>query len=292
MNVTPMTIRVMGLRTRVLVEGLESASRGDPVVLIHGVGGWAENWTEVMAPITEAGHRAIAVDLPGFGESESPGRIRHFGPKAAFYPAFVRALFDELGVSSAHVVGNSMGGAIAYMATVTMPERVRSLTLVATGGLGTDIPLFLRLVTLPGVVTLSRILGRSDSAGGVLRTCFYDPAKIPQHMWGEAERYGLASFPEFVRALRAGVTIRGVRRSLREHWMAAAGRYTGPVLMIWGREDAVLPIAHLAGAKSVFPQAEVTIIERCGHLAMVEQTDAFLAAMLPFLARAEARAAA
>ena len=282
-----MTIRVMGLRTRVLVEGLESASRGDPVVMIHGVGGWAENWDEVMGPIADAGHRAVAVDLPGFGESESPGRVRHFGPRGAFYPAFVRALLDELGIQTAHIIGNSMGGAVAYMAAVTMPERTRSLALLAAGGLGTDIPLFLRLATLPGVITLSRVFGREGSAGEVLRTCFYDAARIPPHMWAEAEKYGLASFPEFVRALRSGVTIRGVRRSLREHWMAAAPRYTGPVLVVWGREDAVLPISHLADAKGVFPQAEVTVIERCGHLAMVEQTDQFLAVMLPFLARAE-----
>jgi len=147
-------------------------------------------------------------------------------------------------------------------------------------------------VTLPGVVTLSRLLGRRDSAAEVLRTCFFDPARIPATLYEEAGRYGLSSFPEFVSALRSGVTIRGVRRSLREHWMGAASRYRGPVLVVWGREDAVLPISHLADAKEVFPQAEVTIIERCGHMPMIEQTDAFLGAALPFLARAEAHVAA
>jgi pimeloyl-ACP methyl ester carboxylesterase len=62
------------------------------------------------------------------------------------------------------------------------------------------------------------------------------------------------------------------------------------VLAVWGREDAVLPIRHLAGAKGVFPQAEVRIIERCGHLPMIERTDEFLAATLPFLDRADAAA--
>lgn len=285
-----MSIRVMGLRTRVLIEGLEAASAGDPVVMIHGVGGWAENWREVMTPIAETGRRAIAVDLPGFGESDAPGRVSHFGPRGAFYPAFVRALLDELGIASAHLVGNSMGGAVAFMSAVTMPDRVRSLTLAASGGLGTDIALFLRLATLPGVVTLSRLFGRRDSAAEVLRTCFFDPARVPATMYEEAGRYGLRSFPEFVHALRSGVTIRGVRRSLRAEWIAAAPRYGGPVLVVWGREDAVLPISHLADAKSVFPQAEVAVIERCGHLPMIEQTDAFLRALLPFLARSEHRA--
>ena len=85
MDVRPSTIRVMGLRTRVLTAG-DGAPSGVPVLLIHGVGGWAENWREVMEPIAASGRRAIAVDLPGFGETEAPGRVAHFGPNNAYYP--------------------------------------------------------------------------------------------------------------------------------------------------------------------------------------------------------------
>jgi pimeloyl-ACP methyl ester carboxylesterase len=290
MDVNATTIRVLGLRTRVLESG--NAARGDPVVMIHGVGGWAENWREVMEPIATSGRRAIAVDLPGFGESERAGRVAHFGPRDPFYPRFVIGLLDELGIPSAHIVGNSMGGAVAYMTAVTAPERTSSLALVASGGLGTDIALFLRVATLPGMITLARLFGRPEHGREVLRTCFFDPSRIPATLYAEAERYGFASYPEFVRALRSGVTIRGVRPALRRHWVAQAGRYRGPVLVVWGREDAVLPIAHLADAKDVFPQAEVRVIERCGHLPMIERTDEFLAALLPFLDRAEAAAAA
>jgi len=292
MNVTPMSLRVKGLRTRVLIEGLESSAVSDPVVMIHGVGGWAENWREVMSPIAATGRRAIAIDLPGFGESEAPGRVAHFGPRDPFYPSFVVAVLDELDIRSAHVVGNSMGGAVAYTTAVSAPHRVRSLALAASGGLGTDIAPFLRIVTLPGFVTLARIFGRRESSAEVLRSCFYDPRRIPASLYEEAERYGLRSFPEFVRALRSGVTIRGLKRSLQHHWMSAADRYRGPVLVVWGREDPVLPISHLTDAKSVFPQAEVRVIERCGHLPMVEQTGEFLDALLPFLSRAESTVAA
>src|SRR5438034_3039448 len=66
------TVNVMGLRTRVLEEG--EAGGGDPVVMIHGVGGWAENWREVMSPIARTGRHAIAFDLPGFGQSDQIGR--------------------------------------------------------------------------------------------------------------------------------------------------------------------------------------------------------------------------
>src|SRR6266508_7016574 len=202
-------VSVMGLRTRVLEES--GAGGGDPVVMIHGVGGWAENWREVMAPIARTGRRAIAFDLPGFGESDAPGEVEHFGPRDPFYPRFIGALLDELGIRSAHLVGNSMGGTVAYTAAVSQPERTRSLALVAGGGVGTEVALFLRLCTLPGVPTLSRLVGRPEQARDVLRTCFYDARRIPEVLYEEAEQYGYASFEEFVHALRAGVTILGVK---------------------------------------------------------------------------------
>jgi 4,5:9,10-diseco-3-hydroxy-5,9,17-trioxoandrosta-1(10),2-diene-4-oate hydrolase len=284
------TLSVMGLHTRVLEEG--DAGGGDPVLMIHGVGGWAENWREVMTPIARSGRRAIAFDLPGFGESDAPGHVEHFGPRDPFYARFVGALLDELGIHSAHLVGNSMGGAVAFTAAVTQPERTRSLSLVAGGGVGTEVALFLRLCTLPGVPTLSRVFGRPEQAREVLRTCFYDSRRIPAALYDEAERYGFPSFGEFVNALRSGVTIFGVRRSLREHWVALAPNFAGPVLVIWGREDRVLPVEHVAEAEDVMPQARIELIDDCGHLPQVERTDAFLAALLPFLDQAEAAAAA
>jgi len=280
----------MGLRTRVLEEG--DTGGGDPVVMIHGVGGWAENWREVMTPIARTGRRAIAFDLPGFGESEPPGDVEHFGPRDPFYPRFVGAVMDELGIRSAHLIGNSMGGAVAFTAAVTQPERTRSLVLVAGGGAGTEVALFLRLCTLPGVITLARLFGRPAQARDVLRTCFHDPRRIPDALYREARLYGLRSFGEFVRALRSGVTIFGVRESLREHWVGLAPRYAGPVLVIWGRQDRVLPVQHAAEAGTVMPRARVELIDDCGHLPQIERADAFLGALLPFLDRVEAAAAA
>jgi pimeloyl-ACP methyl ester carboxylesterase len=285
MDVRSSTIRVMGLRTRVLIAG--DGARGTPVLMIHGVGGWAENWREVMEPIAASGRRAIAVDLPGFGETEAPGKVAHFGPKNPYYARFVIALMDALELPAAHLIGSSMGGAVAYMAAVTAPVRARSLTLVASGGLGKDIALFLRLATLPGMIALAKVFGKPHQGREVLRSCFFDATRIPETLYAESERYGFDSYPEFVRALRSGVTIRGVRSSVRDHWLNRAAAYHAPVLAVWGREDAVLPIHHLAGAKDVLPQAEVQIIERCGHLPMIERTQEFLAATLPFLDRAE-----
>ncbi|HEY6957291.1 MAG TPA: alpha/beta fold hydrolase [Candidatus Limnocylindria bacterium] len=285
-----MTIDVMGLRTRVLVAG--ESDGGDPVVMIHGVGGWAENWRDVMEPIAASGRRAYAVDLPGFGESERPKRVRYFDPEDAFYPRFMVAALDALGLRTAHVVGNSMGGAVAYMLAVSAPERTRSLVLAAAGGLGTDIALFLRVATLPGTIALAKVLGRPAHGRDVLRSCFYDPSRISEELFSESERYGFASYPEFVRALRSGVTLRGVRPELRRAWIGRAQAYRGPVLVVWGREDPVLPLHHVDDLRDIFPEARLHVIERCGHMPMAERPEEFLGAVLPFIERAERAVAA
>ncbi|HEV8537084.1 MAG TPA: alpha/beta fold hydrolase [Candidatus Limnocylindria bacterium] len=287
----PRTITVEGLRTRILEAGGGSSGR-DPIVLIHGVGGWAENWRAVMRPLATTGRHVVALDLPGFGESEPPRRVRYFDPDEPFYPRFVLSAMDALGMPRAHIVGNSMGGAIAYMVAVTAPTRTRSMVLVAPGGLGRDVAFFLRACALPGFGLVARLPRPSRAAREVLRTCFHDARRITTELYDEAERYGNNSFPEFIRALSAGVSIRGVRRSLRDAWVARSSRYGGPALVVWGREDLVLPLRHLADVHATLPQAQVHVIERCGHLAMAERPDEFLAASLPFLDRAEEAAAA
>jgi pimeloyl-ACP methyl ester carboxylesterase len=228
MDVNARTTLVMGLRTRVLEAGDPSAPA---VVMIHGVGGWAENFRAVMGPIAATGRRAIAFDLPGFGESEAPRNVSHFGPRDPFYPRFMIALLDVLDIRAAHIIGNSMGGSIAYMTGVTAPERVRSMTFAAGGGLGSDVALFLRLATLPGMITLSRLLGDRHQGAAVLRTCFFDTSRITAELYDEADRFGYRSFPEFVRALRSGLTLRcGATGSARRRatadraWSSGAAR--------------------------------------------------------------------
>jgi len=284
------TITVEGLRARVVIE--DGGGARDPVVLIHGVGGWAETWRPVVAPLASAGRLVVALDLPGFGESDAPGRVSYFGPEDAFYPRFVLSAMEVLGLERAHIVGQSMGGAVAYMTAVTAPERTRSLVLVAAGGMGEDVALYLRACTLPGMGLVARLPRPKNAARDALRTCFYDAGRIPEEFYQEAVRYGNASFAEFVRAISAGVSIRGVRRHLRDAWLSRASRYTGPALAVWGREDYVLPVRHLHDVKRILPQAQAHVIERCGHLAMFERPDEFLAVTLPFLDRAEDAAAA
>lgn len=278
------TLAVDGRDVRMIEAG---PPEGEPVLCIHGVGGWAENWRETLSALAAAGYRAIAIDLPGFGESERAVRARYFRGTDSLYARVIPGVLDTLGLRDAHIVGHSLGGAVAYMGAVSSPERVRTLTLVAPGGLGLDLPWTLRLGSLPLLGGL--LSGRSRRAARAgLASCFHDPRRMPPELLEECDRHSTRGIPETLRVLRAGVTLRGVRRDIREEWAARASRYTGPVQVIWGADDLVLPIAHAEGAAELFPRAPLHRVADAGHLVMVEQPGAFMRALLPFLAAPKA----
>ena len=276
------TIEAVGSRIRVIEDG-----RGESAVLfVHGVGGWAENWSEIIERVAASGRRAIAFDLPGFGESTPVRGARYFDPREPFYPAVVDGVRRALGLERPHLVGHSLGGGIAGVTAVAHPDVWRSLTLVAPGGLGPEIALLLRIVSLP-FLGLTTWLPRPASAGrAVLESCFFDRSRIPAHLYAEGARYD-GTYPETLRVMRAIATFRGVRRSLREAWLARAGEYTGPALVLWGRQDGIIPSSHVVALHRTYPDAQLRVIDDAGHLVMSERPDEFAAVLLPFLDAAE-----
>ncbi|MGH2377837.1 MAG: alpha/beta fold hydrolase [Candidatus Limnocylindria bacterium] len=283
------TIVVEGLRVRVL-EVAPDQECDDPVLLVHGLGGWAENWAPVMPGIAASGRRAIAVDLPGFGESERAKDPRYFDMEAPFYGRFLAAFLDEMGIRRSHVAGQSFGGAVAMIWAIWAPERVRSLTLVAPGGIGSALPPGFRFLVLPLMEHVARWRRSPSLTRAILLSCFHDPASCSDEVVAEALRYGAPSGPEVIRVLRAGVSFRrGIREELRRAWLERSRRYTGPVLVVWGREDRVLPASGIDEVLAVAPEAEVRVIESCGHLVMIERPREFNEAFIPFLDRASER---
>jgi pyruvate dehydrogenase E2 component (dihydrolipoamide acetyltransferase) len=275
-------IEAAGSRIRVIEDGTGDRA----VLLVHGVGGWAENWTETIERVAATGRRAIAFDLPGFGESTGVKGARYFDPRDPFYPAVVDGVRKALGLERPHLVGHSLGGGIVAVTAVTHPQAWRSMTLVAPGGFGPDIALFLRLFSLPFLGLTTWLPRPKAAARAVLESCFHDRSRIPEHLYAEGERFD-RSYPETLRVMRAVATLRGVRPSLREAWLRRAGEYTGPVLVVWGREDGVVPAAHMKALRESYPSAELRTIESAGHLVMPEQPDAFAGAFIPFLDRTE-----
>jgi pyruvate dehydrogenase E2 component (dihydrolipoamide acetyltransferase) len=276
------TIAAAGSRIRVIEDGTGEQA----VLFVHGVGGWAENWSEAIERVATSGRRGIAFDLPGFGDSTKVDGARYFDPRAPFYPAVVDGVRRALGLERPHLVGHSLGGAIAAVTAVVHPEAWPSLTLVAPGGFGPEIALLFRLLALP-FLHVTTWLPRPASAGrAVLESCFHDRAKIPAHLYEENARYD-RTYAETLRVMRGVATFRGVRPALRNPWLERAGAYRGPVLVVWGRQDGIIPATHVGELRRAYPDAELRVIEDAGHLVMPEQPEAFAAALLPFLERAE-----
>jgi len=282
------TVTVNGLRVRYL-EARPEVERDEPVLLIHGLGGWAENWAPVMPAIAASGRRALALDLPGFGESERARDPRYFDLEGGLYARTFTGLLDALGLDRVHLAGQSFGGAVAFIAAIAAPERVRSLTLVAPGGIAPVLPPGFRFLVLPFIEHIGRVRSTPRITREILYTCFNDPSLCPEEVVAEAIRYQGASLAEMVRVLRSGVSFwRGIREDLRQAWLSRRDRYKGPVLIVWGREDRLLSSGLVGEIAALSERAEAHVIPSCGHLVMIERPQELMHLMLPFLERAAA----
>jgi pimeloyl-ACP methyl ester carboxylesterase len=167
----PFKIEVGGRTTRVRVDG-EPASA--PVVLLHGVGRSRENWSAVL-PNLSTRYRVLALDIPGFGFSE-----RRPGPVSLASLALgVLETLDALGEQRpVHLIGNSLGGAIALQIQAVAPDRTASLVLVDAAGFGSEVAMMLRLVGAPVVGRLLTARTTAFSVRQAERATYADPALV------------------------------------------------------------------------------------------------------------------
>jgi pimeloyl-ACP methyl ester carboxylesterase len=254
---------------------------GSPVVFIHGLAGSWQNWLEQL-PVFAREHRVIAFDLPGFGESEMPAeKITISG-----YGRFVEALLDELGVSSAAVVGNSMGGFIGIELAIRFPQRVERLVLVSAAGLSIEYQRNERAVALLNTLDARLaaytgwVASRSDALArrpGSRRMIFGIVAHRADLLPGPlvAEQVRGSGKPGFVPALDA-LTDYPIRDRL--------GEIACPVLIVWGSEDKLVPARDADEFARLIPNSRKVVWKETGHVAMLERPAAFNRLVEAFLA--------
>ncbi|MEE1769998.1 alpha/beta fold hydrolase [Streptomyces sp. JV185] len=240
---------------------------GPPVLLLHGLDRSLADWAPLQAALPD--HRLIAIDVPGFGRSQPLPDCR-----LASLSGHVERVLDGLEVASAvHVVGNSLGGAIAMQLTVHAPERVSSLTLLNSAGFGREVTWALRILDLP---LLWRLLLRPDEGNARLteRSLFHDPEfATPERI---AAALALARREGAARTLRQVArdlgSWRGVRSGWRAKLLAEVSALATPTLVVWGTHDRILPARHLINAASALPRARTHLFPRTGHLPQIERT--------------------
>lgn len=269
---------------------VEVGRRGHPLLFLHGAGGWAETWGEVVPALARAGYRCFAADLPGFGQSAPPVRARYFDPGRSYYVRWVQRLMDELHLRRVTLVGHSLGGTVSMLTAACVPSRVARLALLAPGGFGDPILYRLRMMALPFGERLAPYVPER-LIRSFLRANAYDPTCLPEWLYEGALRYARSGGGvELARVMAQGLSGFRGPNGLGAQWRAlVAAGIRCPTLVLWGREDRTLPVSHAVDAAATLPGAVVEVIDRAGHLLMLEKPRLVQQALLAFLEVTAAR---
>ncbi len=274
-----------GTSKTVTVDGFElryhEAGSGPALVLLHGSGAGVSGWANFGGnlDILAQHFRCLIVDQPGFGASARPDVYdRNYLRIAA---DAVLGLMDELGVAKAHLLGNSMGGAVATLLAAEHPDRAERLVLMAPGGVGVNI---LGPEPSEGIRRLLDFNADPTPERAVdwLKTMVFDQAVLTEELI--AARTAAASDPRQTKALAdAYATFYNPAFADPVPLWARLRGIGHEVLMLWGRDDRVTPVEGALLPARQLPRADLRIFSRCGHWVQVERKDAFERAVVDFL---------
>jgi pyruvate dehydrogenase E2 component (dihydrolipoamide acetyltransferase) len=259
------TVDVDGFTVRHARRGAE---RGVPVLFLHGFGGDLDNWLFNLDAVGEAAP-VIALDLPGHGQSTP----RLPGTTLADLSNFVVRFLDALDVERVHLVGHSMGGAIASRMALDHPTRVASVTLVNPAGLGPEID----IGYIDGFVAAES----RRELKSVVEKLFANPELVTRQLVDDLLKFKrIDGVTAALQSLAAGLFAGGRQAEAPGLELEAAGK---PVLVIWGRDDRIIPAAHAAHAPA---GATVEVLEGAGHMVMMEKAGDVNALVKRHIARA------
>ena len=237
-------VTVAGYRVHYEVEG---PADGPVVVLVHGLGGRAEDWRDLAPFLAHAGFRVYLPDLLGYGRSQKP---LGFSYSVHDETGIVVGFLDALGLGRVDLGGWSMGGAIVQHVAADHPERVKRLMLFDSAGLF-ELPKWdLRLFTPNSPDDLDRL--------DVL--LMPHPPKVPLFVAQDILR---------VSDHRAWIIHRAIDTMLtgQDATDKLLPQLKMPVLLVWGAEDRITPVSQGEKMQQIIPQAELDVIPGCGHLA-------------------------
>lgn len=271
-------IQVAGHRTRYWQVG----TVGSVVILVHGISCSVAEWEHSIHALG-AQHRVFALDLLGHGLTDKPAEAVDDMP---MYGQFILAFMDALGLAQVSIVGNSMGGRLAIECAAQAPQRVQSMVLSAPAGIDSSCLLEFRLATLPIVgelLTYPHALG----LGMLWRKAFVDASTVTKSFVAEkvllAKQAGAGV--AFMRTLRGWLNVGGFKAHRLQEAHLQMQQIKQPTLVIWGRQDQFLPVAHLDTLKRLMPHAETVVLDPCGHAPMLETPAKFNRLVLDFLAK-------
>ncbi len=267
-------IQVDGKNIRYWVEG-----EGRAVILVHGLTCSAEFWQHNVAALSQH-YRVYALDLLGFARSDKEIDELSLSYGASFIARFMRVL----GIERATLVGNSFGGTLCAQFAVQFTSRLGKLVLVDSAGFGRELHLLFRLESVP--VLGSAMFSLYQRVFPLTaRWAYYDPSSVDKEWL--AETAATLRIPgvkdNALKVIKMGVDLGGQREELFRDLHRQLADMTAPTLIIWGSDDALVPVSHAYAAHELIPNSQVRIMQRCGHLPQVERPQEFNQLVLDFL---------
>jgi len=252
------TISVGGVDVHAWVGG-----QGEPLLVLHGAGG-NRGWTRAMAKIAER-YTVWAPTHPGFGSSGDAEWMEGIDDLARFYLWFI----DTARLGRPHVLGHSIGGWTAAEMAAMSPGSIDRLVLVAPVGLKPEVGEILDVFYYTPVQ--------------LRELTVHDPTTIPDwdELFGQPPTPAEQEMAARNREMTARLTWKPYMHNPRlAHFLP---RVTNPALIIWGREDRIVPVVCGEQYRRALPHATLSVLERCGHLPPIEHPDAFARLVIEFL---------
>ncbi|MEU5874908.1 alpha/beta fold hydrolase [Glycomyces sp. NPDC047369] len=281
-------------RRRLFIRHTPATAPGaEPAVFVHGLGGSAQNWTDLADALSDR-LRTDAVDLPGFGHSAPAPRAT-----IPLLAQDVAAWISESGRGPVHLAGHSLGGAVAVYLAATRPNLVRTLTLVSPA-----MPFgnprrshqsrYLPMLAVPNIAWLAdrAMRGRTPQqvVDDIIRGTWADPSSIHPQRRREAiaeARHRLAvpwnnqAYFQTYRGLMASF-VQALVPGTHSLWRLAR-EIQCPTLVVWGKQDRVIDVRQAPPTALAIPDSRLLILDRTGHVAMMERPQAVARAMVAML---------
>ncbi len=262
-------IEVAGVTLHVRDSGPKDAP---PIILLHGFGASLHTW-EAWARLLSNHYRIIRFDLPGSGLSP-PDPTGDYSDKRSMQ--LLAALMDHLGVARATLVGNSMGGRIAWSFAARYPERVDRLVLISPDGFASPGFEYDRTTQVPTSVKLMRYILPKPLLRMSLAPAYADPHFLTDTLTDRY--YDLMLAPGARQAMIE--RMQQVVLSDPRPWLA---KITAPTLLLWGEQDRMIPFANAADYLKAIPNARLVALPGVGHLPQEEAPERSAAALRAFL---------
>jgi pimeloyl-ACP methyl ester carboxylesterase len=252
---------------------------GDPILCLHGLGANVYSWRHFIAPFSQH-NKLILVDFKGCGRSPKP-LDTHYSTEEKVEDIYKLILEENL--TNLTLVGNSLGGAVALLVALRLgkqqPDRLSKLVLIDSAGDQGTLPPHLNLLRSPLGIPLIYLAPSKLATRMTLRMCYYDRKRITK---------------ADVKAYAAPLANRGGRHALLQtarrcipanvdELIAQIATIKVPTLILWGREDKVIPLKVGELLHQLIPNSTLEIIEHCGHIPQEEKPDETISRISRFL---------